>query len=248
MQYTYIAPRLPGLRRWRDLHRRFPGNSVLRVLEYEALAEHDLDGEVLDIGGGRKAKYAQYLPDRAVLHSVNIDPSIAPTYLVEPGERFPIEDGRYAKAICLNTLEHVYDTAFMIEEIHRVLEPGGTVHITVPFIFRIHGHPDDFSRHTPSWWRETLMRAGFESTTLLPLIWGRYTTAGMIGSYRGPVRLQRAWDHLRDILYAAIVFRKHDTYAGRRGHHICAVSPGWFISATKAAASASVSSASGHSS
>jgi SAM-dependent methyltransferase len=237
MNYKYTPPDLPSFARWRDLYKRFPGSSILRVFEYEILSKTPLSGEVLDVGGGENALYSKHLPDDITLHSINIDPDIAPTHLLVPDQKFPIEDNTYGTTICLNTLEHVYDSKFMIDEIHRTLKPGGTVHITVPFIFRIHGHPDDYSRHTPSWWRETMQRAGFDSAEVKPLVWGRSTTAGMISGYRGllPKRILIGWSHIKDILYAALMFHKETTYAGKRGERICGISPGWFISATKKA-------------
>lgn len=35
MEYTYVPPPLPTIRRWKNLYRRFPGESVLRAIEYE---------------------------------------------------------------------------------------------------------------------------------------------------------------------------------------------------------------------
>ena len=235
MEYIYIPPPLPTLRRWRVLRRKFPGESVLRSLEYERLEMADIHGRVLDIGGGRKARTKPFLPKTVEPDSVNIVPEIEPTYLVEPDEPFPIRDDSYDTAVCLNTLEHVYDPKFVIREIRRVLKPDGTVFITVPFIFRIHAHPDDFFRGTPSWWKETMRQVGFSRTELQPLVWGRYTTAGAISGYRGllPAAMQRGGAYLKDILYAVPTFRGVDRYEGRRGERICAVSLGWFIAATK---------------
>lgn len=235
MEYVYTPPPLPTFGRWRALRRKFPGESVLRALEYERLETADIHGRVLDIGGGRKARTGSFIKQVDELDSVNIAPEIEPTYLVEPDAPFPVEDGAYDTAVCLNTLEHVYGAESVLREILRVLKPNGVVLISVPFIFRIHAHPDDFFRGTPSWWKETMRRAGFSRMELQPLVWGRYTTAGMISGYRGllPAALQQECSYLKDVLYAVLVFRGVDRYEGRRGRRICAVSPGWFITATK---------------
>lgn len=234
MDYEFIPPPLPTLARWRNLYKRFGRVSVLRAMEYETVATLPLSGRVLDVGGGRKALYQKYLDAGLEIDSVNIDPAIEPTYLIEPGDPLPIDDATYDCAICLNTLEHVYDPRAVLAEIFRVLKPGGTVYITVPWVFRIHAHPDDFTRASPSWWRETARQIGFSRMELKPLVWGRYTTGGMITGYRGIwPRGQFHLAHLKDWLYARVSFAGQDTYAGRRGARICNASPGWFISATR---------------
>lgn len=166
--------------------------------------------------------------------SVNIDPSIEPTFLVEPDQPFPIADGTYDTCLCLNTLEHVYDARFMLDEIFRVMKPGGVVYITVPWIFRVHGHPDDYFRGTPSWWAETLKRVGFADTQLQPLIWGRATAAGSIGGYRVLKRLRFHLAHFYDIAYARLSQSPGGGhYSGKRGRRISDVAPGFFITARK---------------
>lgn len=233
---TIEDPRVPTIRRWRNLNRRFCGNSTLRMLEYEKLSELELTGVVLDLGGGDNARYKVYLPDTIEKYvSVNIDPDIAPTHLIEPGEKLPIDDNSIDNCISLNTLEHVYDAKFLIAEIHRVLKPGGKFFITVPWIFTVHGHPDDYSRHTPSWWNQTLKDTGYASANIMPLIWGRQSTAVSITGFRGIfVGLRKHIAHLKDIIYAKLMFSKTGgVYSGKRGQRICNVAPGHFITAVK---------------
>ncbi len=233
MDYTFSPPRLPSLARWINLYKSYPGSSVLRALEYEQLNAMTIKGKVLDVGGGKNARYAKFLTDADTVESVNIDPEIAPTYLLEPGQPFPIEDNTFDNAVCMNTLEHIYDAKFVINETYRVLKPGGTAVITIPFLFRLHGHPDDFFRGTPSWWEESIKQAGFSKMELTPLVWGRYTTGRSITGYRGPfTRFRFHLTHLKDLIYAKLSFRGTH-YDGKRGGRITGVSSGWFITATR---------------
>ena len=235
MKYSQTEPSLPSFRRWIDLNRRFPGNSTLRKLEYEKILVTKIAGRVLDLGGGNKSSYRKILPAGIEYSSVNPDPDIEPTCQVEPGEMLPFEDQVFDVCISMNTLEHVYDPKFLLGEIHRVLKTGGMVHITVPWIFRIHPHPDDFARATPSWWRAAMEDAGFSETEITPLVWGRYSTASSICGFRGLFKRTRNHiSHIRDIVYASLIFR--DTggrYAGPRGQRVCSVALGHFISAVK---------------
>lgn len=233
MDYQYIEPEIPSFARWRDLHRKFPDNSLLRMMEYEALGTISITGDVLDIGGGENARYKGHLPGGIDYHSVNIDPAIAPTWLIEPGADFPIEDGRFDFAVCFNTLEHVYDPRHSLAEALRVLKPGGKLVVTVPWMFRIHAHPDDYNRNTPSWWKQTFDDLGFSGMSLKPLVWGRNSTALTIsGTGFLPKRAAHSWAHIKDTVYAKLRFRS-GRYEGRRGDSICGVSVGWFIVATK---------------
>jgi len=235
MEYTRIDPALPTVGRWISLNGRFPGNSTLRKLKYEKLTALDLSGKVLDLGGGNKARYLDLLPSGIEYNSVNIDPEMDPTWLVQPGEKLQIEDGSFDSCISMSTLEHVYDTKFLISEIFRVLKPGGQAHISVPWMFRIHGHPDDFTRASPSWWKTTMQEVGFRKTAVLPLVWGRHSTASTISNFRGLLKKTRNHiTHLRDVLYARCVFfRSNGRYQGRRGQRICNVALGHFITASK---------------
>ena len=234
MDYTYIEPKLPTLRRLISLNRKHSGESMLRMLEYEALEEVDISGKVLDLGGGENSKYRADLPTDIDYHSINIDPDIAPTWLVQPGEGFPVEDNTFDCCISLNTLEHVFDARFLIGEVFRTLKPGASLIITVPWMFRIHGHPDDFSRCTPSWWRAAMEEAGFSSTSVQPLVWGRKNSAASIGGFGIFKKLNRFLVPLADIVYAKLTFMGgNGLYSGARGLRVCGVAEGHMIIATK---------------
>jgi SAM-dependent methyltransferase len=233
MDYAYIPPPVPTLARWSAMRRNFPGHSVLRMLQNEFIPNLPISGKVLDVGGGRRAKYLDQLPSGIDLLSVNIDPGIQPTHVVQPGERLPFADGTFDTVICFNTLEHIYDSPAVLADIFRVLIPGGKVHVTVPFMFRIHGHPDDYLRATPSWWRETFARAGFAGLEFHPLVWGRASTAAVVPGFRGVLpRTRLHWAMLKDIALARLFFRG-PRMEGSKAERIAGTSPGWFMTGTK---------------
>lgn len=233
MDYTYVPPPVPSLARWNAMRRNDPGQSVLRMLQNEFIPGLAISGKVLDVGGGRKAKYLHLLPRGLDLSSVNIDTAIEPTHLVQPGDPLPFADGTFETIICFNTLEHIYDPVAVLAEMFRVLRPGGQVHVTVPFMFRIHGHPDDYLRATPSWWRETFVQTGFAALKFHPLVWGRSSTAAVVPGFRGLApRLRLHWSMLHDILTARLFF-KGARMEGRKAESIAGTSPGWFMTGTK---------------
>ena len=84
-----------------------------------------------------------------------------------------------------HTLEHIYNVQDKLSEIYRVLRPNGDILISTPFLYPIHGHPDDFFRPTPSWYYKALKNCGFKEIRVVPLFWGPFST-GLTTSGVGP--------------------------------------------------------------
>jgi SAM-dependent methyltransferase len=211
---------------------------MLRRMELDLISTLDLSGDVLDFGGGTNANYVRFLPQAITLRSVNISAEFKPTDLTEVGAPIPFRDSQFDAVITFNVLEHIYDDIGALAEVTRVLKPGGTLHIMVPWIYPVHGHPDDFSRHTPSWWDTTLTALGYVDTSLLPLVFGRRTSALSVKgrgdkAIRGLVETHAA---LFDVLHARLTFGSETAYTGRRGQTVWSSAPGWYIKAVKATA------------
>lgn len=96
----------------------------------------------------------------------------------------PFETGEFDAVMCFETIEHVDDPARFIQELHRVVKPGGQVIITTPnilwepihalaAIFKLH-HSEGPHRFIPYWRLLRMTReAGFdiekaETTVLVP--------------------------------------------------------------------------------
>ena len=65
-------------------------------------------------------------------------------------------DGTVGTAILLDTIEHVERPWEALQEIYRVLQPGGVVIMTSVMFFPIHLYPDDYWRFTASGFRALL--------------------------------------------------------------------------------------------
>lgn len=182
-------PPLASWTRWRRLSTS--QYSLYRGLEYEQLNGLVLPGLTLDLGGGQQANYLPLLRPRGEIVSVNIDPATAPSVLSDLNEPFPFRDNVFDDVITFNTLEHVFDDRHAVREIVRVLKPGGRFHIGVPFLYRVHGSPDDYHRHTASWWHRTLASLDVDESTLRvePLTWDPLASAFAIVEFNRIRRL-----------------------------------------------------------
>lgn len=68
---------------------------------------------------------------------------------IEDVHALTFDDDSIGTVICLETLEHVADPLRAVQEMHRVLKPGGLLAISSLMFFPIHAHPWDYWRFTP---------------------------------------------------------------------------------------------------
>jgi SAM-dependent methyltransferase len=151
--------------------------SLLRILEYDCVQRVSLEGTTLDVGGGSRSDYNPLLSVRGKLQTVNLDPSMEPAFVADLNRGLPVATSSYNSIVSLNTLEHIQQDTLLLEEMFRVLKPGGSLCVLVPFLYRVHASPSDYHRHTACFWAEALRHIGFPPSgmTIEPLTFGPLT-------------------------------------------------------------------------
>lgn len=135
-------------------------DTLLRSAEYKALEGITLSGNVLDLGGDVRSDYRKLFKGDPLYTSVNLDTKTVPDIVHDLEKPLPIEAASYEHVLLINVLEHVYEYRQLLEEAVRVLKPGGTIVIVVPFLFPVHPSPDDFYRFSESALHKELARVG----------------------------------------------------------------------------------------
>lgn len=105
------------------------------------LIERHRDGLVLDCGAGYRDSY---LPNVINLEIVPYDS----TDVVAVAEQVPLRDESVDAVISSAVLEHVRRPWLAAAEIARVLKPGGTLYVAVPFLQPLHGYPHHYFNMT----------------------------------------------------------------------------------------------------
>ncbi len=64
-------------------------------------------------------------------------------------EALPDGIGQFAHIECMSVLEHSRRPWLLAANLESLLEPGGTMFVSVPFCWRVHAYPSDYWRMTP---------------------------------------------------------------------------------------------------
>ena len=84
-----------------------------------------------------------------LVETLDIDPLSGATYVADLCGPIPaIPDATFDHVVCTEVLEHTLQPFDAVDQIWRVLKPGGVAHVTTPFNFRIHGPLPDCWRFT----------------------------------------------------------------------------------------------------
>jgi len=94
---------------------------------------------------------------------------------VAPLSDLPMADGSYDAVLCTQVLEHVPNPEDCLQELQRVLKPGGRLFLTVPMAHPEHQAPFDYYRYTSFGLRYLLDRAGFADVERLEPMGGLFT-------------------------------------------------------------------------
>lgn len=175
-----LPPLLPTVSRYRRLS---AGNyTLLRELQYEAIAGRELSGRVLDIGGGRDFDYYKLFRINGKLDTINAAAQTHPTHVGDLNDKLPMANETYDWVISLNTFEHLRLDQYALQEMLRVLKPDGRFLVVVPFLHFVHGRYGDYHRHTDQWWHNFFRERNCPEETLRiePLVWDKWTTAACI--------------------------------------------------------------------
>lgn len=108
------------------------------------LKQHTTRERTLDVGGG-SGPYKKYFPNRVC---IDAEAGEGVDFVGDAHDLSRFKDGEFSCVLCTEVLEHLHTPQKALDEIHRVLKPGGTLILTTRFIFPLHNIPGDYFRFT----------------------------------------------------------------------------------------------------
>ncbi len=148
---------------WRSVYR---GKTIYRYLFERTLVSHvsHIHGKVLDIGSGGNPEYYRYLnATQCQFTKTDYQKRPGVDSVLDFNKLFPFENDSF-DTVCLFHALYIADNPHhVLSEIKRVLKPGGTLVLSMPFIANEMPQPHDYHRYTSEGLDVLLSNSGLTS-------------------------------------------------------------------------------------
>jgi len=127
--------------------------------------KHYLKGRMLDFGCGSKPYKDLIAVDEYIGLDIKNSGHSHKNEQIDifyDGKRIPFDANHFDSVLSTEVFEHVFNIDEVINELFRVIKPGGHLVITIPFVWIEHEIPYDFARYTSFGITHLLNKAGFE--------------------------------------------------------------------------------------
>jgi SAM-dependent methyltransferase len=119
--------------------------SIFRVYQNRLMERYGplMTGQVLEIGSEPLYPTRKYFPNATSFITSNVGESRGKVdRVVDVTDMRDFADGSLDGIVCISVLEHVWEIHRAVEEMQRVLKPGGRMLVAVPFAFPWHDYVD----------------------------------------------------------------------------------------------------------
>jgi SAM-dependent methyltransferase len=146
-------------------HLRLIRDNIRQFMRRIGAAHGQAPAKLLDIAPQDHEGARPYFPARVTVETLDINPDAGATYVGDICRHNDcLADATFDFIVCTEVLEHTLQPFGAVDELRRILRPGGLMFVTVPFNFRIHGPLPDCWRFT-----EHGLRALFKDWDILEL-------------------------------------------------------------------------------
>ena len=209
------------------------------IAEFVAAAAASLPAGslVADVGAGSAPfrEFFDHVDYLTVDRAESLHGDVSDFDIIASAEAIPLDDESLDAILCTQVLEHLPDPADALDELFRLLRPGGRLFLTAPLVWEEHEKPHDFFRYTRSGLEHLLTGAGFEQieisghtdsfTTLAQLLHNARWSLGAAGDESDKLR-HAAFQRLDEIADELLTLAPLDArHAFPLGYKVIAARP-----------------------
>ena len=92
-------------------------------------------------------------------------------------QKLKFKSNHYQNLIIFNVLEHLSNPIKSLKELHRILKKGGLLIGSTPFLYQVHGAPDDYLRFTKNYLINEFKKKKFKAIYVKELGYGPFLAA-----------------------------------------------------------------------
>jgi SAM-dependent methyltransferase len=137
---------------------------------YQQALSRYAQGVLLELGAGALPYYALYRERTTAVWCTDWPQSLHgqphADLHCDLNAGLPLRHAMADTVLAADLLEHIYRPQALLAEIHRVLRPGGTLLLNMPFMYWVHEAPHDYFRYTPHAVARMAADAGFEALAI----------------------------------------------------------------------------------
>lgn len=124
-----------------------------------------LSGKLMDFGCGRKPYENLFTVSEYIgvdIQTTGHDHRNSRIDVFYDGNTVPFPDATFDAIFCSEVLEHIFNPDEILQELQRVLKPGGSILLTVPFCWNEHEVPYDYGRYSSFGIAHLMEKNGFK--------------------------------------------------------------------------------------
>jgi len=140
----------------------FSNNSILRILQKNEFRKYKLSGKCLEFGANHKIQRNFLYKDseKYQIFYSNIDNKNKLFIKINLIKKLTHKK-KYKNIIIFNVLEHLSEVNIAFKNLNSLLDSKGKILGSTPFLYRVHGAPNDYNRFTKSYLQKILKEKKF---------------------------------------------------------------------------------------
>ncbi len=133
----------------------------MQIIEIKKLS---LNGSILDVGSKKSiSNVTNYLNSKEKINYANNHSNNENDIKIDLEEINELKSAKFDNVLLFNVLEHIYNYKNCLKNCYLILKNDGNFYGSTPFIFPIHGSPNDYFRYTEQSILKSLSQVGFNN-------------------------------------------------------------------------------------
>lgn len=164
----------------------FKNYSLLRILQIIEVKKIDIKGRCVEFGAYEdlKKNFIYWIKNKKIkIYLTNLKKKKKIIYS-DLRKRINFKSNYFDNILIFNVLEHINKNDNAFKELKRILKKKGKIIGSTPFIYQVHGAPEDYFRFTKTFFEKKLSDSGFEIEMIKCLGQGPFVaSSSLIYSY-----------------------------------------------------------------